>query len=306
MSKQFLQKTPVVCILALLCTALWGSAFPSIKIGYRLFSIATNDSASQIIFAGIRFTLAGLLVIIFASIREKKLYIPTMTSFPKILTLALFQTILQYSFFYISMARMSSVKGSILNGTGTFFAILLAALFFRAEKLSTRKILGCIVGFIGLVVVNISGSSFDLSFSPFKEGYMLIAALSSGFSNVFIRLFSQKENPVLLSGYQFCLGGIALILLGKILGGTMIPLHPVAFVLLLYMALISAVAYTIWGILLKYNPVSKVSIFGFTIQIFGVLLSAVILKEYQNLNLYAGIALVLVSLGIYLVNHSKA
>ena len=29
----------VVCGLALICTFLWGSAFPSIKVGYQLFHI---------------------------------------------------------------------------------------------------------------------------------------------------------------------------------------------------------------------------------------------------------------------------
>ena len=76
-----------------------------------------------------------------------------------------------------------------------------------------------------------------------------------------------------------------------------------AVALLLYMAMISAVAYTLWGILLKYNPVSRVSVFGFMNPVFGVLLSALILGESaQALSIYALAALVLVSLGIYVVN----
>ena len=76
-----------------------------------------------------------------------------------------------------------------------------------------------------------------------------------------------------------------------------------AVALLLYMAMISAVAYTLWGVLLKYNPVSRVSVFGFMNPVFGVLLSALILGESaQALSIYALAALVLVSLGIYVVN----
>ena len=67
--------------------------------------------------------------------------------------------------------------------------------------------------------------------------------------------------------------------------------------------MISAVAYTLWGVLLKYNPVSRVSVFGFMNPVFGVLLSALILGESaQALSIYALAALVLVSLGIYVVN----
>lgn len=74
--KIFLTKTPVVITFALICCALWGSAFPCIKIGYRMFAIGGNDTASQILFAGIRFLLAGLMVILICSFIYKKPLIP--------------------------------------------------------------------------------------------------------------------------------------------------------------------------------------------------------------------------------------
>ena len=71
-----LTKTWVVAALASLCCILWGSAIPMIKTGYRLLQVDTTNTASQIVFAGIRFALAGLFVLIFASIREKKVTLP--------------------------------------------------------------------------------------------------------------------------------------------------------------------------------------------------------------------------------------
>ena len=62
--------TPIVILVAGICCLLWGSAFPCIKIGYRLFKIAGGDTASQILFAGIRFALAGTMVILFFSIKS--------------------------------------------------------------------------------------------------------------------------------------------------------------------------------------------------------------------------------------------
>ena len=67
----FLQKKPVVAILACFCCLLWGSAFPSIKIGYQLFHIDSADTGSQLLFAGYRFTLAGILVILAGSLLYK-------------------------------------------------------------------------------------------------------------------------------------------------------------------------------------------------------------------------------------------
>ena len=74
--KSVFQNQIVLVAAAMFCCLLWGSAFPSIKLGYQLFEIAAGDSASQILFAGIRFTLAGILVILAGSVLQGKLLKP--------------------------------------------------------------------------------------------------------------------------------------------------------------------------------------------------------------------------------------
>lgn len=118
--KDFLQKTWVVCALALVCTFLWGSASPCIKLGYALFEIPSSETWTQILFAGTRFILAGILTILIGSALNRKMLVPTKSSVPSIAKLALFQTILQYIFFYIGLAHNSGVKASIINGSNTF------------------------------------------------------------------------------------------------------------------------------------------------------------------------------------------
>ena len=138
MKKQetILQKTYMVIGLALLCCFLWGSAFPSIKIGYQLFQIGTNDTASQIFFAGIRFTLAGLLVIAIYSIGQGRLILPKRTSWGMVGIVAMLQTVIQYFFFYIGLAHTTGVKASIIEGAHVFMAILFACILFRQVKLT--------------------------------------------------------------------------------------------------------------------------------------------------------------------------
>ena len=60
--QNILTKTGIVALLACVCCVLWGSAIPVIKTGYNLMQVDSADTASQIVFAGIRFTLAGILV----------------------------------------------------------------------------------------------------------------------------------------------------------------------------------------------------------------------------------------------------
>lgn len=297
-----LQNKFIVCLLAVFCCLLWGSAFPSIKAGYEMFEIGAQDSMSQILFAGIRFLLAGVLTIIFGSLIQGKALFPKKTSWKMVCTLSVFQTMLQYFFFYIGLAHASGVKSSIINGMTTFFAILLACLVRKQEHLSSEKIIGCLLGTAGVIIVSLSGGSIDAGFALDGEGFILIAAVSYAVSSVLIKEYSVKENPVTLSGYQFLIGGFVMMVVGFLVGGRIHLTKPIGILLIIYMALISSVAYSIWGILLKHNPVSSVTIYGFSNPIFGALLSAFFLAEWDKLNLRYVAALLLVSLGIYVVN----
>lgn len=304
--ENFLQKTLVVALLAAVCTFLWGSAFPCIKIGYRLFDISSDNTYTQILFAGIRFTLAGILTILIGSVLNRELLVPKKKSIPNIIKLSMFQTVLQYIFFYMGLARTSGVKSSIIEGSNTFIAILIACLVFKQEKLNLKKVLGCVIGFAGVVLVNITKDGIDMNMTFMGEGAILMSAVAYAISSGLIKIYSKDDNPVMLSGYQFLFGGILLMVAGFAMGGRITQVNPQGIMMLIYLACISAVAYSLWGVLLKYNPVSKVAVFGFMNPVFGVILSAWWLNETGNdLGVKALIALVLVCIGIYIVNRKN-
>ena len=268
--------------------------------------MAAGDTWTQILFAGSRFVLAGMLTILIGSLSVGKLLVPTKSAVPEILGLSVFQTMLQYIFFYIGLAHNSGVKASIINGSNTFFVILVASLIFRQEKLDLRKIAGCVVGFAGVILVSMNGQRIEMNLSLMGDGSLFLSALSYAFSSCLMKKYSKKDNPVMLSGYQFIFGGIVMIVLGLFMGGRITHVSVRAVLMLFYLACISAVAYSLWSILLKYNPVSKVAIFGFANPVFGVLLSAWWLGEgTAELGWNALAALLLVCIGICIVNLKK-
>lgn len=301
--KNTLTKTGIVALLACVCCILWGSAIPVIKTGYRLMEVDAADTASQIVFAGIRFTLAGLLVLIFASIREKKVLIPDRTILKYAIPVCLAQTVGQYFFFYIGVAHTSGVKGGIITGLGNFIAILMSCLIVRNERMTGRKMAGCVLGFAGVVVINLMGKSLDMGFTLTGEGFILISQVAYGISTILINIYSKKVSPVVLSGTQFTMGGIVLTLIGVGMGGHPGNVTAVGVVSIFYLAMVSAVAYTLWSVLLAWNDVSKVAIFGFVNPLCSVILSALILGEVkQAFNTGSLAALLLVCAGIYIVN----
>ena len=299
----FFQSPIALILIALLCCALWGSATPVIKTGYELL-LPEKDVPSTILFAGVRFTLAGILTVLIYSVARRKVIYPKKENLPRVLIIAAFQTVIQYIFFYVGLSNTSGVKAAILSGSSAFFAVLIASLVFRQEKLSTKKIVACLLGLIGIVLINLNGLEFTMNF--FGDAFVLFSTISLSVSSVLIKRFSKHEDPVVISGYQFIIGGIFMVAVGIIFGGVMTLASIEGLLVLLYLSLLSAVAYALWGMLLKFNPVSKVTIFSFTTPIFGTLLSIIMLTEssgVEPLNLI--LTLLLVSGGIFLLNYQK-
>ena len=149
---------------ATLCCLLWGSAFPAIKAGYAVFAIAPADVPSQMLFAGYRFALAGAILLAYAALSGRKLWL-TPRQGGQVLLLGLTQTSIQYVFFYIGLAYASGVKASIVNATTTFFSVLLAHFIYRNDRLNRGKSLGVLLGFAGVVAVNLRSAGLDFEFT---------------------------------------------------------------------------------------------------------------------------------------------
>ena len=303
MRKETFSRTWFVILACFAACTLWGSAFPCIKTGYRMFDIGPDDFASQILFAGIRFFSAGLMVIAYASAFERKIIFPSGPAWKKVIVLSFLQTSLQYALFYTGLANTGAVNGSIISGSGGFFTMIVGALFMSSDRMTLRKTLGCILGFGGILIMNIT-PDFTLEVNPAGDGLLILSSVSSAFSSLMMKIYAKGENPVMLSGYQFAAGGLVLVLTGVCLGGRLDSAGPKGIIILLYMAFISSAAYTIWSVLLKYNDISKIAVFKFIIPVMGVILSAVFLPD-ADIDASCMAALALVVAGIFTVNGKR-
>lgn len=294
-----------VFALATLCCILWGSAYPAIKTGYALLHIASGDIASQMLFAGWRFALAGAILLMVATAMKKPILTLNGRQTRQVALLGLTQTAIQYVFFYIGLAHASGVKSSIMNATGVFFSVVLAHFIYANDRLSTRKILGCVVGFLGVVVVNLGGGALGFDFSLVGEGFVIIAAFVLAAASIYGKRLSASMDPMVMTGWQLFIGGLILTSVGMMGGGHLESLNLQSGALLLYMALLSSVAFAVWSLLLKHNPVGMIAAFNFLVPVFGVALSAVFLGESLLRWSYLA-ALALVCAGIWLVTRPPA
>ncbi|MGN0600010.1 MAG: DMT family transporter [Oscillospiraceae bacterium] len=303
--KSLLENPKTVLPSAMLCCLLWGSAFPLVKIGFSWLNISSNDIPAEILYAGLRFTLAGLIAIIITSLISGKFLHPTVKSLPRVFSLSMFQTILQYLFFYIGLSNTSGVKASVIEAMNVFVALIVSCLIFRMEKFTAAKVIGSVIGFAGVVIINVSKGDLVGEITLKGEGFILISTVAYAFSSVLMKHWSNEENPMMMSAWQFLLGGIVMTILGFSLGGRINGFDVRSVLLLIYLASLSAVAYSLWASLLKYYPVSKIAVYGFMNPVFGFVLSAFLLGESEAFGLKSIAALILVCLGIYIVNCQK-
>lgn len=288
-------------IIAIFCTFLWGTTAPVVKLMFDSLKIQNNDISKQIYFAGICFTLSGIFTLIIPCIKRKKILLISRSTITDTFLIAIIQTTFQYIFFYIGLANTTSAKASIISSLCTFFIIILSHFIYKDEKLNFQKILGCALGILSMIILNLEyDQTISLDFKLLGEGFILFSAIAIAIPTPILKRLSFKEDVTIFTGNSFLIGGIFLILIGLLYGGNINLVSKYNFFLLLYLSISSSIAGVLWNCLLKYNEVSKISIYNLLVPIFGTIFSYILLKE----NIYeikTITSLILASSGIYIV-----
>ncbi|MGN0984218.1 MAG: DMT family transporter [Gemmiger sp.] len=290
-------------VLAAVCNMLWGSAFPFIKMGYRLFAIESTDTPSIMCFAGVRFMMGAALVYLFALLLQRRPPVfPRGKALVSSCGLGLWQTTLQYTFYYSAVAMLTGALGGILNSTQSFMGVILAHfLYGKADRITPRKALGCALGFGGVLAATLGNHGGG---SAAGIVCMLVASAIFAMAGPWNKAVTQQADSFAVCVLNLGVGGAALLAIGLALGGSLHPQSAGAIPVLLVLAFISGAGYVLWALLMKNNPVSRIAVFGLLIPVVNVLLSALLngepLFEVQYLA-----ALALVCAGIFLVNKPK-
>lgn len=297
--KKFFSNKYICALSAVFCTVLWGTAYPLIKLGYREMNI--TGIPDKLLFAGLRFFIAGTMVFIVCALMKKNIFDIEKGRAPKILLYSLLLTVFQYTFNYIGVGNASATKTSVLTSFSAFMGVLLAPLFFKYEKLYARKIIGCIFGVLGVVIVNLS--FFEGTFTFLGEGFVLIAAFCGAIGSLYGKIVS-KGKIFETTAWQLFVGGIILCAVALPFSASISFTNRGIFVLLL-LAFVSACAFSVWTALLVYNDAGNIMIYNLLIPVFGAIWSYIILGEKEIFNPLYIASLILICVGIVLVNIRK-
>ena len=270
-------------------------------MGYSEIGINPNDAGSKIMFAGIRFFVAGLVVVLVSVLQKRHMKVNCREGLV-LFVFALVNTALHYLFSYIGLSYIPSARSTILDSMGGFLLIILSGILFKDDVFNSRKVIGCILGFLGVVIINIAPIDVFFTNISFKgDGMILLNACCAAAGGIITKLISKKIDMMVATGYSMSIGGMMLILVGKAIGIKCpwnISIKGIWIVILLI--LISAVCFSIYNMLLVYHPISKVAIYNALIPILGVIFSSILLKEpFMWQYILAG---VIVASGIYVIN----
>lgn len=302
MKTTVLQNRPAAYGLAIGCTLLWGTAFPFIKRGYAAFAIADGDVGAMLLFAGLRFTLAGAMVLAFLCVREKRFVPVGKADAGAAALLGAVQTFGQYLFTYAGIGLTTGANTSIITACASFLTVLGAAMFFKSDRLSVWKILGCALGFGGVLVMNGGGGLAPDTL--LGDSLIFMSTVFAAAGNLIAKKLTPGRSPVKLTAYQLLCGGLTLTVAGMLCGGRLNLTSTDGLLILLWLAFVSAAAFTVWTALLKFHPASNISVFNLLVPVFGTFLSGMLLGE----NVFRAeifLSLALIAAGIVAVNVSK-
>lgn len=291
-----------VTVFALTAAIAWGWAFPLIKVGFSAFGITADMTGSKMLYAGIRFTVAGLIVLSVARSSGRSFNADIKKDWWFFLAFALMNTTLHYFFFYVGMSHSEGSRAAILNSLSTFLVVLLACACFKSDILTLRKIFGCVVGFGGILALNFGGGESG-QYTWLGDGMIILNAICGACSNLMTRGLSRRIDIFVGTGYSLTLGGLLLIIPGLALGGTLPHVNMLGIVCLVLLINISAIGFTLYNKLLSLNTVGKVAIYNSLIPIVGAVTSCLCLGE--NFHTKYVLAGGLAALGIYIINRGK-
>lgn len=288
-----------VVVFALTAATAWGWAYPLIKLGFEAFGITADMTGSKMLFAGIRFAISGGIILTIAAASHRKFTVQHPADWGYIVLFSLLNTTLHYAFFYIGLSHSEGSRAAIFNSLGVFMLVLLACMFFKSDRLTVRKVVGCLVGFAGILSLHIGGEESG-KFSFLGDGMIILNALCSAMAGLMTRGLAKRVDVFVGTGYSLAFGGLMLVGCGLTLHGELPVFSWNGGLILLLLIGISTLGFALYNKLLSCNPVGRVAIFNSLIPVVGALTSCLCLHEpfyWKYL-----MAVLLATTGIYVIN----
>ncbi len=285
----------------LLLYALFASVFTIAKTGL--------EWSSPLFLVGTRMFLAGVILLAYLIIIKKQTFAIGKKAWLRIILLAFFNIYLTNIFEFWGLKYLTSFKTCFIYSLSPFLSALFSYFLF-SERLSNKKWMGLIVGFLGFVPILLSQTSSEEQTGHFfifswAELAVMMAAICSVYGWIILKQLVNEHqlSPLMANGTSMFIGG-ALALAHSFatedwnpIPVTNVPIFIECTVLLILIS--NLICYNLYGSLLKKYSATFMSFAGFTTPLFTALFGWLLLDEIVTWPFYISFAVVLFGLLIF-------
>lgn len=273
----------------ILICIIWGSTWLFIRLGL--------ESLTPVISAGIRFSLASILVFGLMSYKKISLQADSL-SIRLYFVLAFFSYIIPFGLVYWAEQFIPSGLASIIFAVMPFGVILFTRLAIPNTEIKFAQYLGVIIGFVGIVTIFSEDLTIDISNNFFGMLAVLISATMQASIAVTIKKYGSHLNPLSMNFIPLLTAGIIMIPLAFIIeDSSSWKFDSIALGSVFYLALFGTlITFTTYYWLLKRMNIVLLSLSTFITPIVAVILGWLILNEKFSSQAMIGSAMVLIGI----------
>jgi drug/metabolite transporter (DMT)-like permease len=275
----------------------WGTTYLAIRIGVQHLPAA--------LFAGIRWTLAGIIFLCY--LRWRKVAWPARQEWRHLAVIGVLLLVLANGFVVWAEQWIPSGLAALIVATLPLWVAGIEIFLPRASRLSVRKVFGVLIGFAGLVILFLPDLSAGLSPAYLKGALALLAAPCAWASgSLYSKYHAVSIDPLMAAAVEMLIAGVVLIGIGAGLGEFgRLHFNAAGLGAMAYLIFFgSIVGYGSFVYALAHLPAAKVSLFAYVNPVIAVILGWLILGE--RLDAYVLVAAILVFAGVVLVKSSPA
>jgi len=281
-------------LLFILLGFLWGSSFLFIKIG-------VEAGLPPFTLVMLRLLIGfGLLAIVVTAARERLPRDPRI--YGHLFVMGAINIALPFSLITWAEQHVDSSLTSVLNAAVPIFVIPIGAIFLRDEPLTVGRVVGVLLGFVGVAVLVGFDPAATAGVDLMAALAIIAATISYAAGAVYARRNVRGLRPMIPALFQVGFALLITSVLAFVLERPLeLTLEPQAFLAVVWLGLLgSGVAYLVFFGLLGRRGAGGTAVVAYLLPLFGVTLGVVVLNEPLDASLVAGLGLIVG--GIALVN----
>ncbi|HBB96868.1 MAG TPA: hypothetical protein DC054_15930 [Blastocatellia bacterium] len=286
-------------VVWLILCGIWGSTWLFIKLGLA--------DLPPLTFAGIRFLVASLILsalILARGVRWPR----SRRDWSLIAIVGLLQFTLNYGLVFWGEQYIPSGLAAVLQSTFPAFGLVIAHLYLPYERLTTRKVVGVLMGVVGLAIIFSNQLTIAGHLALLGSVALVASAFFGAYSNVLVKAYAREVDPQVLAAGQMIFGFPPLLIIGIATEGNPFRFHwtMTAVISLAYLVVVgSVIAFALYYWLVRHMEVTKTMLIALVTPVVAVLLGMIVLHEKLNWRLFVGAACIISGIGLIVLRNRQ-